>query len=243
MDFIGLQKVDGEDALFQISGAPPKCLYCKTFGHMRKECPKLKTKCSKCNKTGHESSSCTIANRIASDNNANSALQENDELVEIDVNEHDKEISTNPLLEVPFENPVLVGSHNDTQDPFKVPQEQDIGLTVKKEKLKNAQSKQLTDAQKEKKAKDKEKREEKKKKIEEEAKDAAIKKAEQQGKKKEDFLREFELMNAQARRECLGLTIKKKAAIKQPASSDVGGATSKSRGDTTTDAESDLDFE
>jgi hypothetical protein len=68
LDLIGMQKIDGQNALFQLSGAPPKCLYCKQFGHMRKDCVKLKTICTTCKKTGHGSEACTIANRINSDN-------------------------------------------------------------------------------------------------------------------------------------------------------------------------------
>ena len=72
LDFAGLHKIGDQTALFQIWGAPPKCLYCKLYGHMRKECPKLKTLCGKCGKVGHDEHNCTLANRINSDNNAKS---------------------------------------------------------------------------------------------------------------------------------------------------------------------------
>ena len=60
-DFAGLQDVDGLSALFQLCGMPPKCLYCKEFGHVRKECKKSKLKCTKCNKTGHEAKEYNLA--------------------------------------------------------------------------------------------------------------------------------------------------------------------------------------
>ena len=69
IDLIGLQKIEGQSAMFQISGAPPRCLYCKEFGHMRKDCPKIKKKCSLCERYVHQSSECTLANLINSDNN------------------------------------------------------------------------------------------------------------------------------------------------------------------------------
>jgi hypothetical protein len=81
MEFLGLQKIEGHNALFHLSGAPPKCLYCKQFGHMRKSCLKLKTTCDKCNKTGHSSDDCTLANRISS--NAID-LDLDDEVIQVD---------------------------------------------------------------------------------------------------------------------------------------------------------------
>jgi hypothetical protein len=94
MDFLGLQKIEGHNALFHLSGAPPKCLYCKQFGHMRKSCPKLKTTCDKCSKTGHSSDDCTLANRISS--NANDPDLDDDK-IEVD-DENPASDNSNPKL-------------------------------------------------------------------------------------------------------------------------------------------------
>ena len=243
LEFAGLHKVGDQTALFQISGAPPKCLYCKLYGHMRKECPKLKTQCGKCGKVGHDENNCTLANRIASDNNAKSAGTEED--ITID-DENDKN-SSNPeiIATLPATASAMLAASElsgaKDQDSFKVPNGQAPTLEVKKEMLINFQPEKLSDPQLEKKAKDKAKREAKKTKMEEEAKEKAIKKAEAEGKKREDFLLEFEAMNAQAKREVLGKTISRKKSVKQPASSTVGGATSKIRSEATTDATTDAD--
>jgi len=94
MDFLGLQKIEGHNALFHLSGAPPKCLYCKQFGHMRKSCPKLKTTCDKCSKTGHSSEDCTLANRISS--NANDPDLDDDQ-IQVD-DENPASDNSNPKL-------------------------------------------------------------------------------------------------------------------------------------------------
>ena len=65
LDFAGLHVLFGLNALFQLCGMPVKCLYCKTFGHVRKNCPKANSFCISCKRNGHESSKCTMANRTA----------------------------------------------------------------------------------------------------------------------------------------------------------------------------------
>ena len=63
LEFAGIHRVDGQTALFQISGAAPKCLFCKEFGHMRRDCGKIALKCSSCGKRGHESLDCNWSRR------------------------------------------------------------------------------------------------------------------------------------------------------------------------------------
>jgi hypothetical protein len=41
-------------------GMPPKCITCKQYGHVRKNCPKFE----KCNKFGHETEKCNLVNRL-----------------------------------------------------------------------------------------------------------------------------------------------------------------------------------
>ena len=76
-DFAGLQEVEGLSALFQLCGMPPKCLYCKEFGHIRKGCEKSKLKCTKCNKTGHEAKECTFAKALLPEVVVNEDMDEN----------------------------------------------------------------------------------------------------------------------------------------------------------------------
>ena len=68
LDFADLHVIDGLYALIQLSGMPPKCLYCKAFGHIRKNCTKSNSFCTSCNKKGHETSKCSMANRTAPNN-------------------------------------------------------------------------------------------------------------------------------------------------------------------------------
>jgi hypothetical protein len=79
LDIILLQKIEGQTSMVSISGAPPRCLYCKDFGNMRKDCPKVKTKCSLCGKISHVSSECRLANRINSDNNQLASNSDDDD--------------------------------------------------------------------------------------------------------------------------------------------------------------------
>ena len=64
LDFAGLQSVDSIQSLFQLSGMPPKCLHCLSFGHLRKACPKAKMRCNTCHKVRHQTEACTFANRV-----------------------------------------------------------------------------------------------------------------------------------------------------------------------------------
>ncbi|RNA27213.1 hypothetical protein BpHYR1_021654 [Brachionus plicatilis] len=59
LDFAALHIISNCQALVQLCGMPPKCLGCKKFGHIRKEC----SKCSSCKNFGHTSRECSFANR------------------------------------------------------------------------------------------------------------------------------------------------------------------------------------
>ena len=104
LDFAGLHKVDGQTVLFQISGAPPKCLFCKLFGHIRKECPKFKTLCGTCGKLGHDGNNCRLANRLTSDkNNKADGSEEN---IIIDEDKKDKNLSNPEIIKtIPATHP------------------------------------------------------------------------------------------------------------------------------------------
>ena len=65
LDFAGTHVLFGQNALFQLTGMPVKCLYCKTFGHVRRNCPKANSYCNSCKRNGHETSKCSMANRTA----------------------------------------------------------------------------------------------------------------------------------------------------------------------------------
>jgi hypothetical protein len=66
--FAGLHWIDGLSALFQISGTPPKCLFCERFGHIKRNCPKLKMLCQKCNKRGHLVADCNLVKAMFGNN-------------------------------------------------------------------------------------------------------------------------------------------------------------------------------
>jgi hypothetical protein len=65
LDFAGLHRISSHQTLIQVSGMPSKCIGCKNYGHVRKNCPK----CSKCNGHGHNTSDCNLVNRIKSNEN------------------------------------------------------------------------------------------------------------------------------------------------------------------------------
>ena len=69
LNFAGYQRVSGLGALFQINGAPPKCLQCNKWGHIRKECPDKDKICSSCKKPGHEASNCWSSQAKSNNNN------------------------------------------------------------------------------------------------------------------------------------------------------------------------------
>ena len=65
LNLLGIVKINGHRALIQLVGYPPKCLLCNKFGHVKKECPNLVKKCSKCSISGHNDDECTLARRTA----------------------------------------------------------------------------------------------------------------------------------------------------------------------------------
>ena len=80
LDFSGLHNIDECKALIQICGTDPKCLYCKTFGHMRKACPNISKRCGKCKNVGHTDSQCNSALIVAAASN-NELLRINDDFI------------------------------------------------------------------------------------------------------------------------------------------------------------------
>jgi hypothetical protein len=67
-NFAGFHLIDGLSALVQLSGMPPKCLFCERFGHIKRNCPDLKKLCQKCNKRGHLIANCNFAKSMFSRN-------------------------------------------------------------------------------------------------------------------------------------------------------------------------------
>ena len=63
-DLLGIIEIDGQRSLLQLCGLPPKCLFCKKFGHRLSDCKDHKVKCDKCKKRGHTTENCDIAKRI-----------------------------------------------------------------------------------------------------------------------------------------------------------------------------------
>ena len=124
LDFAGYHRIDGIGALFQINGAPPKCLQCNKWGHIRKECPDEKKICSSCNKTGHEANNCW-SSQAKINNNNNKTNMDSDDLVSSDTGILQEEVE-------------IIGEKksNLTTDEFKLPKFQGpISLEIKKEKM------------------------------------------------------------------------------------------------------------
>lgn len=63
----GRYEQDGIKFYLLRKGDRPVCMYCEQIGHMRKDCPKRKLHCSKCNKTGHSENECTFAKKLEKD--------------------------------------------------------------------------------------------------------------------------------------------------------------------------------
>jgi hypothetical protein len=81
--FAGLHWIDGLSALFQLSGTPPKCLFCERFGHIKRNCPKLKMVCQKCNKRGHLAADCNLVKAMFGNNDLE---DEHDEALILNLN-------------------------------------------------------------------------------------------------------------------------------------------------------------
>ena len=125
LDFAGYHRIDGIGALFQINGAPPKCLQCNKWGHIRKECPDEKKICSSCNKTGHEANNCWSSQAKINNNNNNKTNMDFDDLISSDTGILQEEVE-------------IIGEKksNLTTDEFKLPKFQGpISLEIKKEKM------------------------------------------------------------------------------------------------------------
>ena len=232
LDFSGLHKIDGLNALIQIKGAESKCIYCKFYGHLRKDCPKLALKCDKCKKTGHEASNCW-ANQVKNDQNEQD-LDDEQIIVDDDAHKDDiiKENTAETLKKVSNTETSTSISNAPPNQEFKIPEKQNITFQVKKESIEAfnfgpKNMKVLTQTEIDKKTKEKAKRIEKKNQIEKAAFEKVAKEELSKGKAREQFEQEFSLMNAQAKRECLGLKAIKKASQKKNAALDSNCGASK----------------
>lgn len=50
LNLIGVNRISSQRCVIQLSGHPPKCNFCKNFGHTTKDCEKSNLKCEKCKK-------------------------------------------------------------------------------------------------------------------------------------------------------------------------------------------------
>lgn len=104
INLIGIHYVCGHKCLFQLSGYPPKCLYCNQFGHLVKLCPKKSLKCSKCNKNGHTDDECNWSKRLQ-------ITQISQEDLQMDDIQNDTTLNNNNLI-----NAINLNNNNDERD-------------------------------------------------------------------------------------------------------------------------------
>ena len=78
LNIAGFHRINGLGALIQINGAPPKCLQCNRWGHIRRDCPDQQKKCTSCHKTGHEAGSCWSSQAKNNNNNNDELLSDMD---------------------------------------------------------------------------------------------------------------------------------------------------------------------
>ena len=122
LDFAGYHRIDGLGALIQINGAPPKCLQCNKWGHIRKECQDDKKICSSCNKTGHEANNCWSSQAKINNNNNNKTDMDFGDLVDNDAAKPQEELII-----------IAEKKSNLKTDEFKLPKHNPITLEIKKE--------------------------------------------------------------------------------------------------------------
>ena len=129
LNFAGYHRVNGLGALFQINGAPPKCLQCNKWGHIRKECPDKDKICSSCKKPGHEASNCWSSQAKSNNNN-----NDNDNNNKTDM---DLEDLVSSDVGIPQEEVEIIAEKkpNLTTDEFKLPTQGPTSLEIKKEKI------------------------------------------------------------------------------------------------------------
>ena len=195
---------------------PPKCLYCKSFGHIRRNCGKLKLHCTKCNRNGHDASKCNLANRTAPPQAHSDCLGEEnieDEII-LDKNndettEHNSNNTQTNETETKGSTTLVFGDGVFNEGQFKIPDSSnDSTVEIKKEQIFHASSIRnnflakssatLEELQKKRAAAEK-KLKKLKKKREDEAFDLAIAEIEKKGFPRHAALLEFEKMNEAAK--------------------------------------------
>ena len=105
LDLIGKNLIKGQNALISLAGHPPKCLYCKEFGHLRSECRKIKEFCQKCRRLGHLADKCTLATRITSQQSHEDESSDMEE--EMDPNVLLETVNTNVSTQETVETPTV----------------------------------------------------------------------------------------------------------------------------------------
>jgi hypothetical protein len=76
----GKKQICGETLFITKYGDPIRCTFCEEFGHKKSICQKYSLKCTECGKRGHDKNQCTMAHKIATD----------EEIIEIDVDQDDE---------------------------------------------------------------------------------------------------------------------------------------------------------
>jgi hypothetical protein len=119
LDIIGIHCIDGKDddersqrSLVQLSGYPPKSLYCKESGHIRSKCPAYSLTCSKCGGRGHIVSECSMAKAIyAKTNNKNN--EKLDEFADLETEFEENNANETTSIRPPSdENPQFLARHD-----------------------------------------------------------------------------------------------------------------------------------
>ena len=139
LNFAVFHRVDGLGALIQINGAPPKCLQCNKWGHIRRDCPDQQKKCASCNKAGHEASNCWSSQAKGNNNNnidAEIPDMDADNLVLIGIDTEqiisDQNGTSQEDLKIVGEKKSLFNPNN----PFKIPtQDSELTIEIKKENM------------------------------------------------------------------------------------------------------------
>ena len=73
----GEKQAFGETIFITRYGDPTRCVYCEEFGHKKSDCKKYQLICKECGKRGH--TLCTMAHKIAEEEEENEIDVENDE--------------------------------------------------------------------------------------------------------------------------------------------------------------------
>ncbi len=87
VDISGISFIGEDKCLISVVGAPPRCIFCEAFGHVKKECKIANLRCDECGFLGHLKKDHSLAEKIKSINRLKKLAGDDPLTIDFDIDE------------------------------------------------------------------------------------------------------------------------------------------------------------